>query len=105
MKKILFFRGIISQSAFISVCLFPGQFIGANKSNTSPNIIYILADDLGYGDLGCYGQQLIHTPALDKMASEGIRFTNHYAGSTVSAPSRCSLITGLHQGQASVFGS
>lgn len=75
------------------------------SENKQPNIILILADDLGYGDLGCYGQQQIKTPVLDKMASEGIRFTNHYAGSTVSAPSRCSLITGLHQGQASVRGN
>lgn len=105
MDKNLKFPGKISQSALISVCLFPGLLIGANISGSTPNIIYILADDLGYGDLGCYGQQLIQTPVLDKMASEGIRFTNHYAGSTVSAPSRCSLITGLHQGQASVRGN
>jgi len=70
-----------------------------------PNIIYILADDLGYGDLGCYGQQIIKTPNLDKMASDGIRFTDHYAGSTVCAPSRCTLMTGLHTGHARVRGN
>ena len=59
-----------------------------------PNIIYILADDLGYGDLGCYGQATLTTPNLDKMAADGIRFTRHYAGSTVCAPSRCVLLTG-----------
>ena len=70
-----------------------------------PNIIYILADDLGYGDLGCYGQKSIQTPNLDRMAAEGIRFTDHYAGSTVCAPSRCSLMTGLHCGHARIRGN
>ncbi|GAF05111.1 arylsulfatase [Saccharicrinis fermentans] len=72
------------------------------KSKPKPNIIYILADDLGYGELGCYGQEKIQTPCLDKMASEGIRFTNHYSGQTVCSPSRCSLMTGMHMGHASV---
>jgi len=65
-----------------------------------PNIIYIIADDLGYGDLGSYGQPIIHTPNLDRMADEGIRFTQHYSGSTVCAPARCSLMTGRHGGHA-----
>ena len=66
-----------------------------------PNVILILADDLGYGDLGCYGQQLIQTPYLDRMASEGMRFTQFYAGSTVCAPSRAVLMTGRHTGHVS----
>jgi hypothetical protein len=70
-----------------------------------PNMIYILADDLGYGDLGCYGQKQIRTPNLDRMAAEGIRFTQHYAGSTVCAPSRCTLMTGLHTGRAVIRGN
>ena len=70
-----------------------------------PNIIYILADDLGYGDLSCYGQKTLRTPHLDQMAREGIRFTRHYAGSTVCAPSRCVLMTGLHTGHARVRGN
>jgi arylsulfatase A-like enzyme len=70
-----------------------------------PNIIFILADDLGYGDLGCYGQKMIKTPNLDRMAEEGIRFTDCYAGSTVCAPSRCCLMTGLHTGHAVVRGN
>ena len=70
-----------------------------------PNIIYILADDLGYGDLGCYGQSTLKTPHLDQMAEEGIRFTRHYAGSTVCAPSRCVLMTGLHTGHARIRGN
>jgi arylsulfatase A-like enzyme len=68
------------------------------QSNQKPNIIYILADDMGYGDLGCYGQETIKTPHIDKLADEGMSFTNHYAGSTVCAPSRASLMTGLHTG-------
>jgi arylsulfatase A-like enzyme len=70
-----------------------------------PNIIFILADDLGYGDLSCYGQQRFRTPHLDRMAAEGMRFTQAYAGSTVCAPSRCSLLTGFHQGHAWVRGN
>ena len=68
------------------------------SQSAKPNIIFILADDLGYGDVGCYGQKEIKTPNIDRMASEGMRFTSHYSGSTVSAPSRCSLMTGLHTG-------
>ena len=70
-----------------------------------PNIIYILADDLGWGDLGCYGQKTLKTPNLDRMAKEGMRFTRHYAGSTVCAPSRCVLMTGLHTGHARIRGN
>jgi arylsulfatase A-like enzyme len=72
---------------------------------SQPNIIYILADDLGYGDLGCYGQQKISTPNIDSMAGAGMRFTQHYSGSTVSAPSRCSLLTGKHTGHAAIRGN
>jgi uncharacterized sulfatase len=70
-----------------------------------PNVIFILADDLGYGDLGCYGQKLIETPNIDRLAREGMRFTNFYAGSTVCAPSRCVLMTGLHTGHAFIRGN
>ncbi len=69
---------------------------------TKPNIIFILADDLGYGELGCYGQTKIKTPYLDKLAREGVRFTSHYSGQTVCSPSRCALMTGMHMGHASV---
>lgn len=70
-----------------------------------PNILFILADDLGYGDLGCYGQRRIQTPHLDRMAAEGLRFTQHYGGSAVCAPSRCSLMTGLHTGHVRIRGN
>ncbi|MBD0254091.1 MAG: arylsulfatase, partial [Cytophagales bacterium] len=70
-----------------------------------PNIIFILADDLGYGDLGCYGQPVIRTPHLDRMARQGLRFTQHYAGSTVCAPSRSALMTGLHTGHTRIRGN
>jgi len=70
-----------------------------------PNIIYILADDLGYGDLGCYGQLKIKTPNLDRMAEEGMLFTQHYSGCTVSAPSRSSLMTGQHTGHTYIRGN
>lgn len=70
-----------------------------------PNVIYILADDLGYGDLGSYGQKKFKTPNLDSLAAQGMRFTRHYSGSTVCAPSRCSLLTGYHSGHAYVRGN
>ena len=72
---------------------------------TRPNIIFILADDLGYGELGSYGQKLIETPHLDRMAAEGMRFTQFYAGSTVCAPSRSVLMTGQHLGFTTVRGN
>ena len=70
-----------------------------------PNIVLIMADDLGYGDLGGYGQETIQTPYLDRMATEGMRFTQHYAGNTVCAPSRCALMTGYHMGHAEIRGN
>ena len=67
-----------------------------------PNIIYVLVDDMGYGDPSCFGQKKLQTPHLDALAASGLRFTNHYAGSTVCAPSRCVLMTGLHTGHCTV---
>src|SRR4029079_8937823 len=72
------------------------------QTTRKPNIIYILADDLGHAELGCYGQKKIKTPHLDKMAAQGLRFTQHYAGNAVCAPSRCVLMTGLHSGHAQI---
>jgi arylsulfatase A-like enzyme len=87
--------------AFCFALLFTTTLPAAEK----PNIIYVMADDLGYGDLGCYGQKRIKTPHLDKMAAEGTRFTQFYAGSTVCAPSRCVLMTGLHLGHCYIRGN
>ncbi|HYF33877.1 MAG TPA: arylsulfatase [Prosthecobacter sp.] len=70
----------------------------ATAADRPPNIIFIIADDLGYGDLGCYGQKIIRTPNLDRMAAEGMRLTHHYSGNAVCAPSRSVLMTGLHPG-------
>lgn len=79
-------------------------FLQAQQA-TRPNIILILADDMGYGDLGCYGQARIKTPNIDQLASDGIRFTDFYSGATVCAPSRAALLTGLHNGHNAVRGN
>jgi len=94
----LFF--FVVTTALLSVTL-PTETQAADR----PNIIFVLADDLGYGDLGCYGQKRIQTPHLDQMAAEGMRFTDFYAGSTVCAPSRCVLMTGYHTGHAFIRGN
>ena len=90
---------------FLLLCAILFNCTEKSIGPTKPNIIYILADDLGYGDLGCFGQTTIQTPQLDKMASQGIKFTDHYSGSTVCAPSRCTLMTGLHTGHSRVRGN
>ena len=74
----------------------------ALQAAEKPNIVFVLADDLGYGDVGCYGQKKIRTPNIDQLAAEGMRFTAHYAGNNVCAPSRCVLMTGMHPGHAYV---
>jgi arylsulfatase A-like enzyme len=81
--------------------LFAGGPLSAADAR-KPNIIFILADDLGYGDLGCYGQSKIKTPNIDRLAAEGMRFTNFYCGCSVCAPSRCTLMTGKHLGHATI---
>ena len=90
--------------------LFAGSFallvLGTAVAQTpKPNIVFILADDLGYGEIGCYGQKLIQTPHIDRLAAEGMRFTQFYAGNTVCAPSRSVLMTGLHMGHTPVRGN
>lgn len=83
---------------------FVAMIVSASAAN-QPNIIYILADDLGYGDLSCYGQTTLSTPNIDRLAAEGMRFTRHYAGNTVCAPSRGVLMTGLHSGHGRIRGN
>ena len=85
-----------------AACSSPAQ---AQQPSQPPNILLIQADDLGYGDLSAYGQAQFRTRALDRLAREGIRFTQYYAGSTVCAPSRASLMTGLHTGHAWIRGN
>ncbi|MBI9016916.1 MAG: arylsulfatase [Phycisphaerae bacterium] len=89
-----------------------GVLVSNCKSNAlaidnkiKPNIIFILADDLGYAEVGCYGQKKIKTPNIDKLAKQGMKFTQHYSGNPVCAPSRCTLITGMHNGHGQVRGN
>lgn len=95
----------------LSSCKNKGQQTAAAKTDNAqentakPNIIYILADDLGYGDLSAYGQQKFTAPNIDKLASQGMLFTEHYSGSTVCAPSRSALLTGMHTGHTFVRGN
>jgi arylsulfatase A-like enzyme len=99
-----FFRTLIVALAVATLLVLSGAAFAAD-STAKPNIIFILSDDLGYGEVGCYGQTRIKTPFIDKMAAEGLRFTSCYAGCTVCAPSRCTLMTGLHTGHARIRGN
>jgi arylsulfatase A-like enzyme len=76
-----------------------------SQNQQKPNVIFIMADDLGYADLGCYGQKLIKTPNIDKLAKEGMRFTQAYSGSSVCAPARSVLMTGMHTGHTRIRGN
>jgi arylsulfatase A len=91
---------IFVQVAILVIPLAAVRAAGAPPAK--PNVIFILADDMGYGDAGCYGQKLIKTPNIDRLAGEGVRFTQAYAGTTVCAPTRCALLTGLHIGHAAI---
>jgi arylsulfatase len=84
-------------TAWAATCPAPPRARAAEKA---PNIVYILADDLGYAEVGCYGQKKIKTPNIDRLARQGMRFTQHYCGNAVCAPSRCALMTGKHPGHA-----
>ncbi len=99
MKRRDFLKGVAATTAAGWALNSTAQ---GRATGRKPNIIYILADDLGYGDLGCYGQKLIKTPHIDRLAAEGMKFTQHYAGSAVCAPSRCVLLTGLHTGHCPI---
>ncbi|RUL88315.1 arylsulfatase [Tautonia sociabilis] len=101
-------RTIASRIALALLLACPGpvaRSAGDGPEPKPPNVVFILADDLGWGDLGCYGQQTLRTPNLDRLAAEGMRFTQVYAGSTVCAPSRCVLMTGYHTGHARIRGN
>lgn len=102
LKELNWFTGII----LIFILGFISESCQQEKKQSkSPNIVYILADDMGFGDLSCYGQSTLSTPNIDQMAREGISLSNHYTGSTVCAPSRACLLTGLHTGHVSVRGN
>ena len=91
---------------FIFTCVVLIAFaFNLTTAQTRPNIIFIQADDLGYGDLSCYGQRKFRTPNIDRLAAEGMRFTQYYAGSTVCAPSRSALMTGQHTGHTRIRGN
>ena len=100
-------KNILLASAALSVVptLVAAKAPGKRVQPKQPNIIFILCDDMGYGDLACYGQPYISTPNIDRMAEEGMRFTQAYAGSPVSAPSRASIMTGQHSGHGHVRGN
>ncbi len=103
MKRRQFLKttGLVSTVSIMSTSLLSSCTINRKK----PNIVYILADDLGYGELGCYGQKKIKTPNIDKLAKQGMKFTDHYCGSPVCAPSRNVLLTGKHPGHAYIRGN
>ena len=97
---------ILRSVGFLVIMSLMGACVTSKKEDfKKPNIIYILADDLGYGDLGCYGQKRIETPNIDMLAQNGVRFTQHYAGAPVCAPSRAVLLTGKHMGYSYVRGN
>ncbi|MFT6618524.1 MAG: arylsulfatase, partial [Limisphaerales bacterium] len=89
-------------AALTLLTFFSAVDAGAAKSATKPNIVFIIADDLGWAELGCYGQTKIKTPRVDSLARDGMKFTQAYAGNAVCAPSRCVLMTGKHPGHATV---
>jgi arylsulfatase A len=93
--------GSLISRILLTFLLLP-QVVHATRTVRPPNIILMVADDLGYGDLGCYGQRHIHTPNLDRVATQGMRLTRHYSGNAVCAPSRCVLMTGRHPGHAQI---
>lgn len=97
---------VIPGKIMLAIALFCCIGICAQgQARKKPNVVFILADDLGYGDLSCYGQKHFQTPNIDRLAEKGMKFTNQYAGAPVCAPSRCALMTGLHTGHAFVRGN
>src|SRR6478752_2062891 len=84
------------------LAFWPGSTATAADPPRGPNVVFVLADDLGSAELGCYGQTRIRTPHVDQLAKDGVRFTRFYAGNAVCAPSRCALLTGRHMGHAAV---
>ena len=96
-------RLAVTTAAILATTIFPA--VASETDAPKPNIIYIVSDDLGYGDLGSYGQKVVKTPRLDRLADEGLRFTHHYAGHTVCRPSRLVFLTGYHTGHTAIAGN
>jgi arylsulfatase A-like enzyme len=109
LKRIVVRQYNKNAGTFIAIALLISFFsfdgLAQSKHSAKPNIVFILADDLGYGDLGVYGQKIIKTPNIDRLAREGKLFTQFYAGTTVCAPSRSSLLTGKHTGHTYIRGN
>jgi len=99
-----FFKSLYAKAVCVVLCCIFFVTVPAQKSS-KPNVIYILADDMGYGELGCYGQTKILTPNIDNLARQGMKFTQHYVGTPVCGPSRCNLLTGRNSGHAVVRGN
>jgi arylsulfatase A len=98
-------RDLLTSLLMVFAAVLSVGFRETSAADAKPNLIYIMLDDAGYGDLSCYGQKRFKTPNIDRLAAEGLRFTDHYSGSTVCAPTRCSLMTGLHTGHCVVRGN
>ncbi|MCA9022542.1 MAG: sulfatase-like hydrolase/transferase, partial [Planctomycetaceae bacterium] len=96
------FTRLIFSAVLFLCCFITTLSSDAATDKRPPNVVFIIADDLGYQELGCYGQKWIKTPHIDKIAKDGIRFTQFYSGNAVCAPSRCNLLTGKHPGHAYV---
>src|SRR6188508_201150 len=90
---------------FLVICIASLALLCGRSSAATPNIVIIYADDLGYGDLGCYGSPVIRTPNLDRMAAEGLRFTDFYSGAEVCTPSRAALLTGRYAVRSGMAGT
>jgi len=107
MKRRDFLKAVGCGAAGIALagCANAAQRTGFGADRRKPNIVYIIADDLGYAEVGCYGQKKIKTPNIDKLAAQGMKFTQHYSGNPVCAPSRCVLMTGKHSGHSQVRGN
>ena len=99
----LFLSGLLCIIFLLSACTGNKKQNGQNS--TQPNIVFIMADDLGYGELGCFGQEKIQTPNIDALANEGMKFTQFYSGAPVCAPARCVLLTGKHSGHSFIRGN
>jgi arylsulfatase A len=95
----------MNKFSFLLALIWANFFVMNAQTNSKPNIVFIIADDLGYGDIGCYGQQKINTPNIDALAKSGIKFNQFYSGSTVCAPARATFMTGLHTGHSAIRGN